>query len=180
MVSIVILARVQNINEHFDFFRCKLTGVPLYNAITWKDTRTNDETIDNILAKFNLNPNYLKEISGLPTSSLSSSIKIKWLRANVSAVSAACRERRCFVGTLDSWLMWNLTKEFVTDVTNASRTQLMNLETLNWDPMLLKTFSVNAHMLPEIRSSSEIYGTVCDGSVLDGLKISAVTIQIAQ
>ncbi len=153
----------------------KTTGQPFYNAIVWKDTRT-DEAIDKILSKLNVDKNHFRELSGLPISSLSTSVKIRWLRANVPSIRDACRERNCLVGTLDSWLVWNLTNKeiFVTDVTNASRSQLMNIETLNYDPLLMKTFSVNSYMLPEIKSSSEIYGTVKDKSALDGLKISAI------
>lgn len=82
-------------------------------------------------------------------------------------------------GTVDSWILWNITGGInggihATDVTNASRTMLMNLETLNWDPVLLHTFSIRSNILPEIRSCSEIYGKVKNWSILDGVPISGV------
>lgn len=95
------------------------------------------------------------------------------------AVRRACREHRCLAGTIDAWLIWNLTGgpnggQHVTDVTNASRTLLMNIETLHWDPVLTRTFGIRTEMLPSIRSSSEIIGPVRNGSVLDGIPISGV------
>jgi glycerol kinase len=152
----------------------KLTGEPLYNALIWNDIRT-DQTVDRILARLpEENKNHFKDISGLTISPYFSALKIRWLKDNVRAVRRACREKRCFAGTLDSWLIWNLTGLHVTDVTNASRTLLMNIETLNWDPVLLKTFSVHQDMLPKILSSSEIVGPITDGSVLQGINISGV------
>lgn len=157
----------------------KFTGEPLYNAIVWNDIRT-DVTVDRILARLpDQNKNYFKEISGLPVSPYFSALKIRWLKDNVPIVKKACRERRCLAGTMDSWIVWNLTGGksgglHITDVTNASRTLLMNLETLHWDPLLTKTFSIHPDMLPEIRSSSEIYGQIKDDSVLNGVNISAI------
>lgn len=157
----------------------KFTGQPLYNAIVWNDIRT-DETVDKILARLpDQNKNYFKSISGLTISPYFSALKLRWLKDNVVSVRKACREQRCMAGTIDSWLIWNLTGStngglHVTDVTNASRTLLMNIETLNWDPLLTKTFSINPEILPEIRSSSEIYGKIRNGSILDGVPISAI------
>lgn len=153
----------------------KYTGEPLYNAIIWNDIRTT-ETVDKILARIpDENKNYFKTLSGLPISPYFSAFKIIWLKDNVPAVRKACREKRCLAGTVDSWIVWNLTKGLhITDVTNASRTMLMNIETLHWDPILLKTFNIHSDMLPAIRSCSEIFGKVSDGSALDGLPISGI------
>ncbi|XP_037031870.1 glycerol kinase [Bradysia coprophila] len=157
----------------------KITGKPLYHAIGWNDIRT-DETVDKILAKLpDQNKNYFKSISGLTISPYFSALKLRWLSDNIPSVKKAIRDRRCLFGTIDSWLIWNLTGGpkgglHVTDVTNASRTLLMNIETLNWDPLLTKTFSVSPTILPEIRSSADIIGPVNDGCILNGIPISGV------
>lgn len=157
----------------------KFTGEPLYNAIVWHDIRTN-QLVDKILARLpDQNQNHFKELSGLPISPYFSALKIRWLKDNIRAVRRACREKRCLAGTIDSWIIWNLTGGpngglHATDVTNASRTLLMNIETLNWDSQLLREFSIHPDMLPEIRSSSEIYGTVNNGGMLNGVSISGV------
>lgn len=157
----------------------RLTGQPLYNAIVWNDIRT-DETVDKILARLpDHNKDYFKSISGLTISSYFSALKLRWLKDNVPAVRRACREKRCLAGTIDTWLIWNLTGganggQHVTDVTNASRTLLMNIETLHWDPVLTRTFGIHPDMLPTIRSSAEIVGAVHNGSMLDGIPISGI------
>lgn len=157
----------------------KTTGRPLYNAIVWNDIRTN-VTVDRVLARFpEQNKDHFREISGLPISPYFSALKIRWLKDNIREVYRACRQKRCLAGTIDSWLIWNLTGGpdggiHVTDVTNASRTLLMNIETLEWDKQLLRTFSIHPDMLPEIRSSSEIYGVIRDGGILNGISISGV------
>lgn len=97
----------------------------------------------------------------------------------VPAVRDACRSQVLLAGTIDSWLVWNLIRGLhVTDCTNASRTLLMNLNTLQWDPVLTRAFSIDESILPEIRSSSEIIGKINDGSELDGIVISAVSIPL--
>ncbi|KAL4707071.1 hypothetical protein ACJJTC_011397 [Scirpophaga incertulas] len=157
----------------------KYTGEPLHPAIGWNDIRT-DSTVDAILAKVpDRNKNYLKNISGLPISPYFSALKMRWLKDNVKAVRKASRDKRLLFGTVDSWIIWNLTGGphggiHITDVTNASRTLLMNLETLNWDPMLCRLFGIHRDCLPQIRSSSEVYGSVKDGSILDGIRISGI------
>lgn len=157
----------------------KYTGEPLHPAIAWNDIRT-DSTVDAILAKVpDRNKNYLKNICGLPISPYFSALKMRWLKDNVKAVRRASRDKRLLFGTVDSWILWNLTGGpqdglHVTDVTNASRTLLMNLETLNWDPVLCRLFGIHRDTLAEIRSSSEVYGTVRDGSVLDGISVSGI------
>lgn len=145
----------------------------------WNDIRT-DETVDQILARLpDQNKDYFKSISGLTISSFFSALKLRWLKHNVPAVRRACRERRCLAGTIDSWLIWNLTGgpqggQHVTDVTNASRTLLMNIDTLHWDPVLTRTFGIPPEMLPTIRSSSELIGPIRNGSVLDGIPITGI------
>lgn len=157
----------------------KTTGEPLHNAIVWSDIRAND-TVDQILAKLpENNKNHFKSLCGLPVSPLFSAFKFKWLRDNVREVRKACKARTCLFGTVDSWIVWNLTGGVngglhVTDVTNASRTFLMNIDTLYWDPVLLYTFHIPSYLLPEIRSSSEIYGKINNGTVLDGIPISGI------
>ncbi|XP_076298840.1 glycerol kinase isoform X2 [Lasioglossum baleicum] len=155
-----------------------VTGEPLYNAIVWSDIRT-VSLADRIIAKFpDQNKNHIKPLCGLPVSTYFSALKICWLKENVTAVKKAMREKRCKVGTMDTWIVWNLTggKDgglYITDVTNASRTMLMNIETLSWDPTLCRYFDIPMQMLPEIRSSAEIYGTIAIDP-LKGFPISAI------
>lgn len=140
----------------------------------WKDTRTTT-SVDELLGKLGVDKDHFRVISGLPISSLCSALKIRWMKKFVPAVTKACREGKCLAGTVDSWIVWNLTRGLhVTDVTNASRTLLMNLNTLSWDSQLTKAFNIDEDMLPEIRSSSEIFGRVTDNSELHGLTISAI------
>ncbi|XP_043280581.1 glycerol kinase-like [Venturia canescens] len=153
-----------------------VTGEPLYNAIVWMDMRTTS-IVDDILKKVrNQNKNYLKPLCGLPISPYFSALKLKWLLNNEPKVQNAIANKRCMFGTIDSWLIWNLTGGInggahCTDVTNASRTMLMNITTLKWDPTLLKFFDIPIDILPRIRSSSEIYGHIHDG-MLRGVPIS--------
>ncbi len=133
----------------------KLTGKPLYNAVVWLDTRTQTtvQSILNRLPRDSNSANYLQHLCGLPISSYFSALKLRWLLDNVPEVSRALQEDRLLFGTVDTWLMWHLTGGAVhaTDVTNASRTMLMNIETLQWDPYLLKFFGIPEKILPEIR-----------------------------
>ncbi|KAL1517929.1 hypothetical protein ABEB36_001627 [Hypothenemus hampei] len=157
----------------------KTTGKPLYNAIVWNDIRT-DSTVDVILAKIpENNKNHFKSICGLPISPYFSAFKLKWLIHHVAAVKKAIKENKCLFGTVDTWLLWNLTGgpkggKHLTDVTNASRTFLMNIETLYWDSQLLGTFKIPRSLLPEIRSSSEVYGKVSDEWPLSNVTISGI------
>lgn len=132
-------------------------------------------SVDEVCEQLGVNIDHFRELSGLPISSIASALKIRWLKKNIPAVRDACRDGRCLAGTVDSWIVWNLIRGLhVTDVTNASRTLLMNLSTLSWDGQLTKAFSIDESMLPEIKSSSEIFGKVNDGSALDGITISAI------
>ncbi|XP_055314073.1 glycerol kinase-like isoform X2 [Sitodiplosis mosellana] len=157
----------------------KQTGKPLHNAIVWNDART-EETVEKVLDKIpNRDKNHCKLVSGLPISPYFSALKIMWLKENVPAINEAFKNKTCLVGTIDSWLVWNLTGGpngglHITDVTNASRTLLMNLETLQWDAELLKTFSIDVDALPEIHSSSEVFGKISNGSTLDSIPICGI------
>ncbi|XP_032309495.1 glycerol kinase isoform X2 [Drosophila ananassae] len=152
-----------------------VTGKPLYNALLWKDIRTST-TVEKIVAKVQ-DPNHFRSSTGLPISTYFSALKIRWLRDNVPEVRKAMKEGRCKAGTVDSWIVWNLTNGalHVTDVTNASRTLLMNLETQNWDPELLQTFEIPEEMLPSIHSCSEVFGKITmDRSPLRGMMLSGI------
>ncbi|MCL4125198.1 UNVERIFIED_CONTAM: hypothetical protein GTU68_062180, partial [Idotea baltica] len=157
----------------------KITGRPLYNAIVWLDART-ASTVEDILKDTpGQNKDYFKESCGLPISTYFSAVKLRWLFENVAAVKEALAKDRLIFGTVDSWLLWNLTGGYdgglhITDITNASRTLLMNLRSLNWDPALCKFFQIPMSILPEIRSSSEIYGYITKGPLL-GVPISGVS-----
>ncbi|GBP30441.1 Glycerol kinase 3 [Eumeta japonica] len=153
-----------------------LTGQPLYSAIVWLDTRTS-KVVDELIKKYGVPwANSVEQVSGLPLSTYFSSVKLKWLLQNVPAVKDAVVAGECLAGTVDSWLIWNLTGgchggAHVTDVTNASRTQLMSLQSLQWDNRLLKYFDIPIQILPKIKSSSEIYGYIATGS-LTGVPIA--------
>lgn len=156
----------------------RATGAPLHHALVWNDIRTS-RTVDGILARLpGHDKDALRDLAGVPVSPYFSALKLRWLLDNVPAVRRAVQEKRCLFGTVDTWLVWNLTGGprgglHITDVTNASRTLLMNIRTLQWDPLLLKAFDIPADILPEIRSSSEVYGDVAEGP-LRGVPISAI------
>ncbi|MBV9976546.1 MAG: glycerol kinase GlpK [Hyphomicrobiales bacterium] len=136
------------------------TGAPLHHALVWQDTRT-----DSLVAYFSKNggKDRLRAKTGLPLATYFSGLKLAWLLENVPGARAKAKGGEALFGNIDSWLTWNLTGGargglHVTDVTNASRTQLMNLTTLEWDREILSLFDIPHACLPEIRSSSEIYG----------------------
>ncbi|MCU0472843.1 MAG: glycerol kinase GlpK [Bacteroidales bacterium] len=133
------------------------TGKPVYNAIVWQDRRTADfcdrlknEGYDQIIL----------EKTGLIVDAYFSATKVRWILDNVSGASEMANRGELALGTIDSWLVWNLTrgKLHVTDVSNASRTMIFNIHSLKWDDELLKIFDIPASMLPEVKSSSETYG----------------------
>jgi glycerol kinase len=133
------------------------TGVPLHNAIVWQDTRT-AEFLDSLSVA---NKAEITAKSGLPVAPYFSGSKMYWLANNSPAVTSAIAAGKARFGTIDSWLLWNLTGGvqggiYATDVTNASRTLLMNLETLDWDSGLQEIFGITRNLLPEIKSSSEV------------------------
>ncbi|XP_019897998.1 glycerol kinase isoform X4 [Esox lucius] len=154
----------------------KETGEPLYNAIVWLDLRT-QSTVERLISKTpGRNKNHLKHKTGLPISTYFSAVKLRWLLDNVDEVAEAVVTHRAMFGTVDSWLIWCLTGGksggvHCTDVTNASRTMLFNIHTLDWDPELCKYFDIPMEILPKVRSSSEIYGLMTSGS-LTGIPIS--------
>uniref|UniRef100_A0A3B1JE08 glycerol kinase n=1 Tax=Astyanax mexicanus TaxID=7994 RepID=A0A3B1JE08_ASTMX len=154
----------------------KETGKPLYNAIVWLDLRT-QTTVKSLIEKTpGKNKNHLKHKTGLPISTYFSALKLRWLMDNVGEVAEAVDARRAIFGTVDSWLIWCLTGGqnggvHCTDVTNASRTMLFNIDTMKWDEELCKYFDVPIEILPQVRSSSEIYGYMSSGS-LAGVPIS--------
>ena len=140
----------------------KSTGKPVYNAIVWQDTRT--DTICNELAKDGGQDRFRAKV-GLPLATYFSGPKAKWILDNVNGVRAKAEKGEILFGNIDSWIIWNMTGGIkggvhVTDVTNASRTMLMNLETLDWDSDMLKVMDIPRAMLPVIKASSEIYGYV--------------------
>jgi glycerol kinase len=145
----------------------KATGKPIANAIVWQDTRT-DALCRQIGGE--AGQDRFRERCGLPLATYFSGPKIRWLLDNVEGARARAEGGEVLFGTMDSWLIWKLTGRHVTDVTNASRTLLMNLQTLDWDPVLLEAVGVPRAMLPEIRSSSEVYGEA--GGVLTGVPVA--------
>ncbi|MCL4249675.1 MAG: glycerol kinase GlpK [Anaerolineae bacterium] len=132
----------------------KHTGQPLHPAIVWQDTRT-----DGIVARLSAEggADRFREKTGLPISTYFSATKLIWLLENVAGLRAAAQRGDALFGTIDSWLIWNMTggQTHVTDVTNASRTLLMNLKALDWDDELLKALNIPRAMLPKIRPSSD-------------------------
>jgi len=133
------------------------THQPIYNAIVWQDRRT-AEYCDQL--KKEGADVLIKQKTGLVTDSYFSGTKVKWILDNVPGARAKAEKGELCFGTIDSWLLWKLTngKLHVTDITNASRTLLFNIHTLKWDDELLKLLDIPASMLPEVKSSSEVYG----------------------
>ncbi|HST49702.1 glycerol kinase GlpK [Jatrophihabitans sp.] len=132
------------------------TGRPYYNAIVWQDTRT-----DRIAATLDRDGRgeVIRARTGLPPATYFSAAKVQWILEHVDGVRAAAEAGEAVFGTVDSWLLWNLTGgALVTDVTNASRTMLMDLDSLDWDAELLSFFGIPATMLPEIRPSADPAG----------------------
>lgn len=149
------------------------TGKAYHNALVWQDTRTID--LVNHYEKGG-GPDRFRATTGLPLATYFSGLKLKWLLDNVAGLRDDAEKGDALFGTMDSFLIWNLTGGpkggiHVTDVSNASRTQLMNLHTLQWDEEMLQTFTIPHKMLPEIRSCSEVYGTVTS-EVLPGVAIA--------
>ena len=133
------------------------TGLPVHNAIVWQDRRTSefcDELKEQGLVE------KIREKTGLIIDAYFSGTKIKWILDHVPGARQQAEAGKLRFGTVDSWLVWNLTKGTVhiTDVSNASRTMLFNIHTLQWDAELLDLFGIPASMMPEVRSSSEVYG----------------------
>jgi glycerol kinase len=146
----------------------KSTGTPVYNALVWQDTRT--DSICQELAREG-GQDRLRAKTGLPLTTYFSGPKVKWILDTVPKTREMAERGELLFGTIDTWIIWNLSGLHLTDVTNASRTQLMNLESLDWDDDLLSLMHIPRSMLPRICSSSEIYGEakgVLKGVVLGG------------
>jgi len=136
------------------------TGEPVANALVWQDTRVAEE-----VAHFASNggQNRFRAQTGLPLSTYFSGLKLRWILRNVANARERAAAGELLFGNIDTFLVWNLTGgpnggQHVTDVTNASRTQLLNLKTLDWDEELLTAFDIPRGILPRVRSSSEVYG----------------------
>jgi glycerol kinase len=144
------------------------SGRPVYNAINWQDTRT-DQLVRGLAAE--VGQEAFRERSGLPATTYFSGPKIRWLLDAIPGLRRRAQRGEVLFGTVDSWLIWQLTGAHLTDVTNASRTLLMNLRTLDWDEKLLEALDVPRAMLPEIRPSGEVYGEA--RGQLAGIPVSA-------
>jgi glycerol kinase len=138
----------------------KATGEPVHNAIVWQDTRT--DTLCRELGR-NVGQDRFRRETGLPLASYFAGPKIRWLLDNVDGLRERAERGELLFGTMDSWVIWNLTGgpdggRHVTDVTNASRTMLMNLRTMDWDGKICESMGIPMSLLPEICSSAEVYG----------------------
>ena len=154
----------------------RATGKPIYNAIVWQDTRT-QAIVDRLAADGGVDR--FKQTVGLPLSTYFAGTKIVWMLENVEGAREKAEAGELMFGTTDTWVLWNLTGGVdggvhATDVTNASRTMFMDLKTLAWDESILKAFDVPASMLPEIRSSSEVYGNVEASSLLREVPVAGI------
>ncbi|HEY6444677.1 MAG TPA: glycerol kinase GlpK [Candidatus Acidoferrales bacterium] len=143
----------------------KATGKPAMNAIVWQDTRVGPD-VDQFRTRGG--QDRFRAKTGLPLSTYFSGLKLRWILKNVRGVAERVRAGDLFFGNMDTFLLWHLTGGknsgvHATDATNASRTQLLNLNTLDWDEELLEAFEIPRNILPQVRSSSEVYGTVTAG-----------------
>lgn len=145
----------------------KATGKPIFNAIVWQDTRTSE--ICNDLAKQG-GMDRFRPKTGLPLATYFSGPKLKWILDHVKGARASAGKGELLFGNIDTWTIWNLTGQHVTDVTNASRTLLMDLQSLDWDNEILGLLEIPRRMLPRICSSSEVYG-VAQGA-LKGIPVA--------
>jgi glycerol kinase len=152
------------------------TGEPIYNAIVWQDTRT-QQIVDRLAS--NGGVDRFKRIVGLPLSTYFAGTKILWMLENVDGARERAERGDLLFGTTDSWVLWNLTGGadggvHATDVTNASRTLLMGLTSLDWDDDILAAFDIPRSMLPDIRSSSEVFGNAESSSLLREVPIAGI------
>ncbi len=149
------------------------TGKPVYNAIVWQDRRTADYC-DRL--KSEGYADVIRDKTGLIIDAYFSATKIKWILDNIKGARDMAARGELAFGTVDSWLVWNLTegKSHITDVTNASRTMLFNINTLEWDEELLKLFDIPSGVLPEVKSSSEIYCSTSSGFLSVPVKVAGI------
>jgi len=145
------------------------TGRPVHNALVWQDTRT-----DALVADYARDggQDRFRAQTGLPLASYFSALKLRWLLDNVPDARRRAEAGDLAFGTMDAWLLWTLTGQHITDVTNASRSQLMNLASLDWDDALLAAFGVPRAVLPRIVSSSSVHGVA--RGVLDGVPVAGI------
>jgi glycerol kinase len=150
----------------------KKTGKPLSNAIVWQDMRV---AADVARMTSEVGNDFFRRRTGLPLSTYFSALKLRWLLENIPGARRQAEAGEVMFGNVDTFLLWKLTGGGVhaTDVTNASRTQLLDLQTLEWDAELLRTFGIPRQVLPEIRSSSEVYGRVAQG-LLKGVAVAGI------
>jgi glycerol kinase len=146
----------------------KASGRPIHPAVVWQDTRT-DQLVRELGGQ--IGQDRFRSRCGLPLATYFSGPKIRWLLDHVDGARAAAERGEVLFGTMDSWLIWKLTGRHVTDVSNASRTMLMNLRTLQWEDEILDTMRIPRAMLPEIRPSSEIYADA--SGVLQGVPVAS-------
>ena len=154
----------------------RLSGEPVYNAIVWQDTRT-----DRLCAELggSTGTGRYQHRTGLPLSTYFSGPKIRWILDQVDGARHRANNGQLCFGTMDTWLLWNMTGGssgglHVTDVTNASRTLLMDLDTLSWDEGIAEEMGIPVSMLPQIRSCSEVYGQVRQRGALAGVPVAGV------
>ncbi|HWI21466.1 MAG TPA: glycerol kinase GlpK, partial [Baekduia sp.] len=150
------------------------TGKPIHNALVWQDTRT-DKLVDELSEKGG--QDRFRSVCGLPLATYFSGPKVSWLLDNVKGARKNAEAGDLLFGNMDTWLIWNLTGGtsgglHITDVTNASRTMLMDFNTLQWDADTCAAIGVPEAMLPEIKASSEVYGEVKEKNALQGLPIA--------
>ncbi|NMM16693.1 MAG: glycerol kinase GlpK, partial [Cellulomonas sp.] len=155
----------------------RTTGVPVYNAIVWQDTRTDKIATD--LGALGGGADRYKARVGLPLATYFSGPKIKWILDNVEGAREKAERGDLAFGNTDSWVLWNMTGGVdggvhVTDVTNASRTMLMNLDSLTWNADIASDMTIPLSMLPEIRSSSEVYAKGREGGMVPGVPIAGI------
>ena len=153
----------------------KETGQPVYNAIVWQDTRT-QKIVEELGGG---NPDKYKDRVGLPLATYFCGPKVKWILDNVDGAREKADQGKLLMGTIDSWVLWNLTGGtdggvHYTDVTNASRTMLMDLKTLDWDEEIANDMGIPMSMLPEIKSSAEVYGKGRGDSLLIDTPIAGI------
>ena len=154
----------------------KKTGEPVYNAIVWQDTRT-QKIVEELSGE--QGTDRYKELVGLPLATYFAGPKVKWILDNVEGARERAEAGDLVMGTMDTWVLWNLTGgvkggAHVTDVTNASRTMLMNLKTLDWEPSIAADMGIPMSMLPQIRSSAEVYGVGRAQGLLAGVPVAGI------
>ncbi|MGB1168520.1 MAG: glycerol kinase GlpK [Flavobacteriaceae bacterium] len=149
------------------------TGKPVYNAIVWQDKRTSD-FCDELKAMGK--SEFIREKTGLVIDAYFSATKVTWILDHVEGVRERAEAGDLILGTIDTWLIWNFTKgeQHVTDVTNASRTMLFNIHTMNWDEELLALFRIPKSMLPQVKQSSEVYAHTKSSFFEEKIPISGI------